>query len=69
MRLFDMIFDPTLREVEEIKVQIYNETKDMTREEARAYIRKDVLKAAEKYGFTLKSTNEIKEAGAAAGRG
>ena len=46
--------DLTLQEVEEIKVKIYNETKNMTWEESRAYIRKDVLKAAEKYGFTLR---------------
>ena len=45
--------DATLQEVEDLKVQLYNKTKDMTDEESIAYIHKIVVEAAEKYGFTL----------------
>ena len=43
----------TLQEIEDIKLQIYNDTKHMTPDEFFSYIREEAVQAAEKYGFTI----------------
>jgi hypothetical protein len=39
------------REINQIRLKIYEETKDMTLEQRREYYRKSSSAAAEKYGF------------------
>ena len=46
--------DSTMQEIEAIKVQMYNETKNMTSKEQCAFFNNLAFQAAEEYGFTLK---------------
>jgi hypothetical protein len=41
------------QEVNQIRLKIYEETKDMTLDQRREYYRKSSVAAAEKYGFRL----------------
>jgi hypothetical protein len=43
--------DPIEQEVNEIRLRIYEETKDMTSEERREYYRKSSEALAKEYGF------------------
>ena len=47
---------PIEREIDEIRLQIYEETKHMTRAEEREYFRKSGEAAAKKYGFKIVSS-------------
>jgi len=45
------MIDPTEQEINEIRLKIYEETKDMTPAEINEYYRKSTAMAAKKYGF------------------
>ena len=47
---------PIEREIDRIRLEIYEETKNMTRAEIREYYRKSAEEAAKKYGFKIVSS-------------
>jgi len=52
--------DPIEQEIDEIRLKIYEETKDMTPAEINEYYRKSTEAATKKYGFKIASnTDEV----------